>query len=356
MSIKRGVHFYSYQDKQFLGEFGLEECMKAASETGATGFELMPEQTRLGHFPNYTDEEVGHWFYLLDKYKLEPIDFVGFVDSPRRGKPDLPLDELVKQNERYIKICKQFKVPMLQVGFGTHQYKELIARSAPIAEEHGIKLAFVLGLNTAFSKEKIQEYIDLIEKGNNKHVGFLLDFSLFSRRPSPSLIAQLLRNGADKPTIDYILNSFEAGMDRNEIMSNVTFMVGADRFSRLQSEITYLPGYYRKTYSRPERALASFGGPCGAGVSNLDPAFIRDIAKYIFLCWGKCYDMTEDYVEPNIDYEAPISILKECNWDGYITTMYEGQRNFHDANAPYSADEVEAVRRHQEMLKRLLEN
>ena len=48
--------------------------------------------------------------------------------------------------------------------------------------------------------------------------------------------------------------------------------------------------------------------------------------------------------------------MKECGYDGYINTEYEGQRRFQDRGVEDLISEVDQVRKHQAMLKRLLED
>lgn len=56
-----------------------------------------------------------------------------------------------------------------------------------------------------------------------------------------------------------------------------------------------------------------------------------------------------------MDYEEPIGFLKKAGYEGYINSEYEGQRRFQDRTEEYLISEVDQVRKHQEMLKRLLE-
>lgn len=91
------------------------------------------------------------------------------------------------------------------------------------------------------------------------------------------------------------------------------------------------------------------------------PEDLREIIPYIVSIHGKFYDMTEIpgrpgcYEELCIDYENPIKVLKECGYDGYIDSEYEGQRDQQDRGYEFLPDETEQVRRHHEMLKRLIE-
>jgi hypothetical protein len=49
-----------------------------------------------------------------------------------------------------------------------------------------------------------------------------------------------------------------------------------------------------------------------------------------------------------------IAALKKGGFEGYINSEYEGQRYQQDRGMEYLADEVEEVRRHHEMLARLI--
>ena len=75
---------------------------------------------------------------------------------------------------------------------------------------------------------------------------------------------------------------------------------------------------------------------------------------------GKFYNMSEVegqqgiYEDKALDYENPIRVLKEHGYDGYINTEDEGQRRFQDRTEKDLISEVDQVRKHQEMLKRLI--
>ena len=60
------------------------------------------------------------------------------------------------------------------------------------------------------------------------------------------------------------------------------------------------------------------------------------------------------YEDKSIDYETPIKYLKQYGYDGYINSEYEGQRDQQDMGIEHLPNDVEQVRRHHEMLKRLI--
>ena len=47
-------------------------------------------------------------------------------------------------------------------------------------------------------------------------------------------------------------------------------------------------------------------------------------------------------------------MLKKNNWDGFIDTEFEGQRTYQFLPKDQLIDEVDQVRRHHNMLKRLI--
>ena len=71
-SIKRGVSLYSYQEEFFLQKMSLEDCIAAVAKTGATGIEILGEQSVWG-FPKLTDAFVDQWFGWMDKYGVTPV-------------------------------------------------------------------------------------------------------------------------------------------------------------------------------------------------------------------------------------------------------------------------------------------
>ena len=88
---------------------------------------------------------------------------------------------------------------------------------------------------------------------------------------------------------------------------------------------------------------------------------LKELMPYVVSIHGKFYNMSEipgkpgQYQDISMDYETPIRMLKESGYDGYINSEYEGQRRFQDRGIEDLISEVDQVRKHQEMLKRLID-
>jgi hypothetical protein len=77
MTEKKTLHQTRSKSLQLPGEFflkkmSLEDCIAAVAKTGATGIEILGEQSMFG-FPKLTDAFVDQWFGWMDKYGVTPV-------------------------------------------------------------------------------------------------------------------------------------------------------------------------------------------------------------------------------------------------------------------------------------------
>ena len=99
----------------------------------------------------------------------------------------------------------------------------------------------------------------------------------------------------------------------------------------------------------------------GLMLSDTSAETLRQLAPHVVNCHAKFYNMTEIpcrpgcYQDISIDYDAAIAALKAGGYAGYLNTEYEGQRYYQDRTRAEMMSEIEQVRRHQGMLRRLIE-
>jgi hypothetical protein len=84
-----------------------------------------------------------------------------------------------------------------------------------------------------------------------------------------------------------------------------------------------------------------------------DPQDIVDNISNIYHTHAKCYNTDENYVETSVAIPEVVNAYKKAGYQGYLSTEYEGGRALNDAQ---EVDGVEQVRRHQEALRRAIEN
>jgi hypothetical protein len=176
--------------------------------------------------------------------------------------------------------------------------------------------------------------IELRERTGSRFVGLVPDFGIFQHSPSEVAVAYVKRHAKKPEAVDWILeNAPSYGHD--ELIDAVD-----EKF----------PGHGIPVNNIDRMALHK---PC------CSPEDLIDIIPYIVSIHGKFYNMTEIpgrpgcYEDKCIDYETPMKYLREHGFDGYINSEFEGQRDQQDMGEEGLVDEVEQVRRHHEMLKRL---
>ena len=169
-------------------------------------------------------------------------------------------------------------------------------------------------------------YIEEIERKEHQAGGFVLDFGIFTRGLSLSAMHNMMRRGAKEDILIAIDKAHKAGADLSE---NDIIKMGGGKV-----EIEAAKRLLRATYD--------------------DPDFIREIIPYIHAIHGKFYEMNDEGEEPAIDYENPLRVLKEEGWNGFISSEYEGQRDYFDIGCDITMDCIDQVKRHQDMIRRIL--
>jgi PPOX class probable F420-dependent enzyme len=112
----------------------------------------------------------------------------------------------------------------------------------------------------------------------------------------------------------------------------------------------------------PEEVKRMGGTPDEISMANraarfnfADPQRLLEYMPHILHVHGKFNDMVEDngsYREEAIPYEEVVPVLIDGGYSGYISSEYEGNAWIEDDN---EVDSVDQVRRHQTMLRRLLD-
>jgi sugar phosphate isomerase/epimerase len=185
---KRGVSLYSYH-----GEFGismtLEDCFKDIYDTGSQGLEILAN----GHIPNYpepTEEWIDHWYELINKYNLIPVEYGHWVDSRLYKGRELSTQESYDMLVRDIKLANKlgFTVGRTKLGVidGTltpvTNWREFIEMALPVAEEYNFKMCPEIHAPTLLKSKMIDDYVDFIEKTGTKYFGINIDFGVFMSR------------------------------------------------------------------------------------------------------------------------------------------------------------------------------
>ncbi len=343
MAIKRGVSLYSYQQAQFFGEMSLDDmCRELHENLQCDGIEIIGETTVKG-YPFPSREFIADWHAKMARYKLNPVGYDGSFDILRFRDHVMDYAEAAEWIKIELQLAHDmgFKHIRTMTGLPT----EVTERCLDTCEKLGVKLAWEIHSPLCIRPNpdmpdrwvknpgtKVFETLEFIKKTGTKMVGFLPDFGIFMKAPYISDVEAFIRKLPDRAL--------------------------AAEIDAMYHEVPlkdFVPTLTERFVGRvDQQAIERLGG-----TSSAEPEDLELILPYVVSFHGKTHYMVEipgqpgEYDDPSTRYEEVFDVLKRNNWDGYICTEYEGQRAYQDLPRDQLMNEVEQVRRHHSMMKRL---
>ena len=373
--IKRGVSLYSYQQAQFFKELDLEGQIREVGTNlyGADGIELLDEMGL--HYPDPGDEFVEKWFGWMEKYGTTPVTMDVFCDVLQFRDHVMSISECADRLKHDIRLAKRLGFKNIRTLATTPV--EVMIEALPVAEECDIRLGKEIHAPIPLNGQYVNEIVDYVQKTGTKHLGIVPDWGIFAFRPSEVTLDWYVRQGAKRESCDLVT---ELCMDNYTGKSNELNEIDLSLYTAGNIESFY--NHFIKFGDAPADLVPAFRKMKALIVENVPdykdidfevmgqalllsrtkPEDLKELMPYIVSIHGKFYNMSEipgrpgQYQDIAVDYENPIRVLKECGYEGYIDSEYEGQRRFQDRGVEDLISEVDQVRKHQEMLKRLLED
>lgn len=323
--IKRGVSLYSFQNETFLGQMNLEDCVRTCAEMGATGIEIVGEQTFWG-WPEVgvPDSEIAHWHALMAKYGTTPVSHDFMVDYKRYKGRVMSHEEQVASVKKDIDFGA--RLGMKYIRSLVSIAPEVLVACAGYAEDKGIAILLEVHAPLHFDHPWIIRHAEAYEKSGSKALGFLPDMGMFLHRFPRIWKERFIRNGVPRHIADYIEKAYEDRVLSEYVLNDVREMGGTGPALGMAETLRHNAAF------EPKRML--------------------DFMPRIHNIHGKFYEMTEDDVEYSIPYDEIVAVLKQGGFAGHICSEYEGNRWVEDAEEVQS---VEQVRRQHRMLCRLLD-
>ena len=350
MAIKRGVSLYSYQQAQFFKKMTWKDQIVEVHDNLKTdGIEIIDEQL-IRNYPFPSDEFIYDWNNFIARYNMQPVTMDIYLDVHQFRDHVMNHREAAERLKNDIKLAARmgFKnvrplclvpIDVIEMALETaEKYDVRMGKEihAPLPIRPGAKKQPTKGMAAALDFRMTDQIIELEQKTGSKHVGLVPDFGIFQHSPSQVAIDYAKRHTKNPDIIDFILeHSREYEYDDLDALL-------AEKF----------PGHDLNMGTIERMSLHE---------SSAKPEDIIDVIPYIVSMHGKFYNMTEIpgrpgcYEDKAIDYETPMKYLRENGFDGYIDSEFEGQRDQQDIGYENLVDEVDQVRKHHEMLKRLSE-
>jgi sugar phosphate isomerase/epimerase len=351
MAIKRGVSLYSYQQAQFFKQMNWKDMIREVHDNlHADGIEIIDEATIPG-YPFPSEVFIADWHNEIARYNMKCVTMDVYLDVMQFRDHVMTHGEAAERLKRDIILAS--KLGFENVRCLVAVPVDVIEACIPAAEKYNVRIGKEIHAPIPIfpkpdtpedtfvraSNHTAEEIMELSEKRHTKYAGLVPDFGIFGHSESKVSLAYTRRHTPYPKAFEFILEN-RGKMPYEELTAKAEALE---------------PGSISKTFGFDSLARLARGVRQCA-----QPEEIAQIVKYIVSIHGKFYDMTEipgkpgQFEDASIDYENPIRYLKQAGYEGYIDSEYEGQRHQQDMGFENLPDEREQVRRHHEMLRRLI--
>lgn len=329
--IKRSVCFYSLQDQYVRGKMTLEDITRFVKQDLAAEMEFIPDQMLKGS-PNPTKETLRNWDSMIEKYNIIPVCCGPYINDKLYKNRMLTVKEGADNLIQGIKLASRLGFKMVKLVSTTRV--GIVEAALPYAEKYGVIITEEIHGGMSFDIPCVQDFLELIHRVNSPYLGFTIDTGIFCRR-HPRVSTNYFRSVGlnNEYLIQYIDDIFANGSYPGKYFADHSGSMEAlmDKCSTEleQNYVIYSTGY-----------------------DNSDLKILDEHMPYIKHIHGKLYEITEEDKEYSIPYEEIIKYLHDKNFDGYISTEYEGNRF---TKFGEEVKEIEQVTKHQKLLKRYIE-
>lgn len=367
--MKRGVSLYSYQQSQFFNESNLESQINEVANNlyGADGIELIDEMSLKYPVPDKTFMQ--RWYNIIDRHNVKPVAMDVCMDVLQFRTHVMNHDECAERLRSDIKLAKMLGFSIVRVL--SIVPLDVMVKALPLAEALDIRIGKEIHQPMTLEGQQVCEIIEFSEKNNTRHLGIVPDFGIFGTRPSEAQLGWFERRGANPEASKAAVKL--AGMVKDDPQ---TFNVANQTAGNVRAAF----GLFIATGECNPEAKVCFNAvktlaeefidkpkPLdytvvaeGLTLSNTSAETLREICPHITHIHAKFNNMSEipgkpgQYQDIAIDYDSAIDALRRGGYEGYLNSEYEGQRYSQDRGREFMMDEFEQVRRHQEMLRRLI--
>ena len=344
--IKRSVSLYSYQEAVFTGKLDLEGCIREVAKTGATGIELLNEES-ISTFPVITPEFKENWFSWMEKYGTEPSCMDIFLEHKLYHNRTCTLREQVENMDRDLRMAKELGFKVVRTTCSTPM--PTLEASFELAEKYGVKIGLEVHAPFSLNSGWYDGYMDLIHRTGTKYFGFIPDFGMFCRNMPTQASRRALELGAKPDCIKIVDEHYASRVEKGFAKIRYDDDLGASNLD------------YRKAngfFELMETLKKANAGPEDFAYANRsftyawnDPKDITDNIDLIFHTHAKCFHIDEDYNETAVPMQEVIDAYKKGGYDGFLSTEWEGHSDYDDTSDIC----IEQVRRHQECMRRCIE-
>ena len=303
--IKTCVSLYSLQDEYLNHRMDLEQILNYIKDCGAQGVELLPDQMLHGT-PNPPQEQIDKWNRLISETGLTPVCADVFLNTnlyknrtlTHRESIDLLIDE--------IKLAHKLGFHLIRlVSMVPWWVQEPLL---PYCEKYDVAIAVEVHAGMAFDVKATNDFIKEMKRLNSKYIGLVIDTGIFCRRMPRVVRNYEISVGTSPEVFDYMDSLFAQGTDFHQVLLKTGYQYPDELKAAMKCEHDKL------------------SVPLLDGYENYPFEVLDDLIPYIKHFHLKTFEMTEEGPEYSMDYKALLEYLHSKNYDGYVSTEYEGNR------------------------------
>ena len=301
--IKTCLSLYSLQNEYMTKRMTLEDIFRFMKDNSIEGVEFLPDQMMHGA-PHPSEENLENWDRLCREYGVKPVIADVFLNTNLYKNRELTKKECVDLLIDEIRLAHRLGMKMIRLVSMTPAF--VLEPLLPYCEKYDIKMGLEIHAGLSFDKQKTKDYITEMKRLNSPYAGLVIDTGIFCKK-----VPQVMENycramGTGEAPIEFVDSMFAEGKDGRDVY-------GPDG--------QFIPELEKLLKSDADYMFAHFAD----GYENEPYNVLDDLMPYIFHVHFKLFEMTENG-EYSIDYKGILQYLHDHNYDGYVSTEYEGNR------------------------------
>lgn len=301
--IKTCLSLYSLQNEYMTKRMTLEDIFRFMKDNSIEGVEFLPDQMMHGA-PHPSEENLENWDRLCREYGVKPVIADVFLNTNLYKNRELTKKECVDLLIDEIRLAHRLGMKMIRLVSMTPAF--VLEPLLPYCEKYDIKMGLEIHAGLSFDKQKTKDYITEMKRLNSPYAGLVIDTGIFCKK-----VPQVMENycramGTGEAPIEFVNRMFAEGKDGRDVY-------GPDG--------RFIPELQKLLKSDADYMFAHFAD----GYENEPYNVLDDLMPYIFHVHFKLFEMTENG-EYSIDYKGILQYLHDHNYDGYVSTEYEGNR------------------------------
>lgn len=302
--IKTCVSLYSLQDEYLNHRMDLKDCLSYAKSCGAQGVEILPDQM-IKHAPEPSEEDLAGWFDGLKETGLTPVAADVFLNTNLYKNRTLTHRECIELLVKEIKLADKMGIRLIRLVSMVPYW--VLEPLLPYCERYNVAVALEVHAGMAFDEPATLSYIAEMKRLNSKYVGLVIDTGIFCRCFPRVVRAYESSVGSSPIMFDFIESTFTETGDFHRYMKQAGWKFPPEIDARLNDH---------------DRMMAHIMD----GYENYPYEVLDEYLPYIKHFHFKMFEMTEEGPEYSMDYKGLLRYLHEHNWEGYVSTEYEGNR------------------------------